>query len=208
MDDLKISHKDPDIVSDIIDKLYKQYGELQALTVTRGKVHDFIGMTLDYTEKGMVIIVMRQYVKKLIDEAPNDFDGTSPTPAAKHLFEIDASTQNMPLLTAEKKKTSHHITAQLLFLSKRARPDIQTAVASLTTRVTRPEVHDWKKLGRVIKYFRGTADLDLTLEAESLNIIKWWADGAFSVHNDAKGQSGAVMSLGKGVFITQVEDKY
>ena len=151
MDDLKISHKDPDV------ELNKQYGELQALTATRGKVHDFLGMTLDYTEKGKVIIGMRQYVKKLIDEAPSDFNGTSPTPAAKHLFEIDTRTQNIPLLTAEKKNIFHHITAQLLFLSKRARPDVQTAVAFLTTRVTRPDIHDWKKLGRVIKYLRETA---------------------------------------------------
>ena len=104
-------------------------------------------MTLDYSEKGKVIIGMRQYVKKLVEEAPRDFDFTSPTPAAKHLFEIDTNTQNMTLLGAEKKSIFHHTTAQLLFLLKRARPDIQTAVAFLTTRVTRPDVHDWKKIG-------------------------------------------------------------
>lgn len=72
-------------------------------------------------------------------------------------------------------------------------------MAFLTTRVKVPDVHDWKKLGRVIKYLRGISELCLTLESENVNVIKWWAIGAFSMQNDCKSHTEAVMSLGKGV---------
>ena len=198
MDDLNISQVDPEVVTGIIKKLNDTYGELQELTATRGKVHKFLRMTLNYNEEGKVKRSMHKYVKDIIENAPPDFNGTSPIPAANHLFDFETRTSNKQLLTAEKKRIFHRITAQLLFLAKRARPDIQTAVAFLTTRVKCPDVHDWKKLGRVIKYLRGTPKLCLTLESESLNVIKWWADGAFAVHSDCKSHTGVVMSLGKG----------
>ena len=92
----------------------------------------------------------------------------------------------------------HHNVAKLLFLCKRARPDIQTAVAFLCTRVKAPDTDDYKKLTRVMRYLRGTVNMPLTLEAESMQIVKWWVDASFAVHTDMKSHTGAVMTLGKG----------
>jgi hypothetical protein len=41
-------------------------------------------------------------------------------------------------------------------MATRARREIQTAVAFLTTRVKNPEEDDWDKLRRVLKYLNGT----------------------------------------------------
>jgi hypothetical protein len=41
VDDTKISHKDPEVVSDIILKIEERFGKM---SVTRGKEHDFLGM--------------------------------------------------------------------------------------------------------------------------------------------------------------------
>lgn len=38
----------------------------------------------------------------------------------------------------------HHLTAKLLYLAKRTRPDLQAAVSFLTMRVLVPDVDDWK----------------------------------------------------------------
>ena len=103
VDELKILHMDPDVVTGIIKKLNDTYGKLQELTATRGKIHEFLG-TLDYNEKGKVKISMHKYVKDIIKEAQADFDETSPTPAANHLFDIETRSSNMQLLTAEKKE--------------------------------------------------------------------------------------------------------
>jgi hypothetical protein len=99
----------------------------------------------------------------------------------------------------------HTNTAKLLFLSKWARPDIQPAVAYLTTQVISPDEDDYKKLSRVMKYLRGSIDRVLTLEADKAHVVKWWVDAAFAVHHDMKSHTGGTMSLGKGsIYSTSV----
>ena len=47
VDNLKISHVDPSVVDDIITSLKEEYGQVGEMTVKRGKIHDYLGMTLD-----------------------------------------------------------------------------------------------------------------------------------------------------------------
>jgi hypothetical protein len=101
-------------------------------------------------------------------------------------------------LDEETAQTFHRIVAKLLFLCKRSRPDIQTAVAFLCTRVKSPDVDDWKKLKRTMKYLRGTADLPLTLEAGDMSVLKWWIDASLATHADMKSHIGVMLTLGKG----------
>ena len=58
VDDLKISHKNPTVITNIIKKLERAYGKVNPLTVSRGKVHDYLGMTLDYRTKGKLKLTM------------------------------------------------------------------------------------------------------------------------------------------------------
>jgi hypothetical protein len=197
VDDLKISHIDPEVVTEVIDLLESQFGKEAPLTVARGKVHEYLGMTIDYTEKGKVKFSMAEYIKGMLNELPDDLgDGEAPTPASKYLFDVDKNAEKLDSTNAD---LFHHNTAKLLFLCKRARPDIQTAVAFLCTRVQFPDVDDYKKLARVMKYLKSTTDLPLTLESDGSNIIKWWADASYAVHPDLKSHTGGAMSLGKGV---------
>ena len=59
--DLKVSHKDPNKVTTFI---FKTYGP--NITVSRGETHDYLGMDLDFSTKGVVKIFMIKYVKKII----------------------------------------------------------------------------------------------------------------------------------------------
>jgi hypothetical protein len=202
VDDLKISHVDPKVVTTILNLLDERYGQeivggkRAPLTTTRGRVHEYLGMTLDYTVRGKVKIDMTEYLqKKVLDEMPEDMDGTATSPAAAHLFEI---VEGIELLDKDKSEFFHTTVAKLLFLCKRGRPDIQTAIAFLCTRVKAPTRHDYNKLSRVIKYLRNTKELVLTLSADNLNIIKWWVDASYAVHHDMKSHTGGVMSMGTG----------
>ena len=49
-----------------------------------------------------------------------------------------------------------------------------------------------------MQYLRATKGLVLTLEADSLRVVKWWADALYAVHPDMKSHTGGAMSLGKG----------
>ena len=198
VDDLKISHVDPAVVTDIIKLIEGEFGKEAPLTVTRGKVHDYLGMKINFEIPGKVQFIMEDYVRTVLEESPADMSGEAATPAANHLFEVNSHSPT--LLDKDKSDLFHHITAKLLFLCKRARPDIQTAVAFLCTRVKAPDVDDYKKLARVIKYLRGTINMPLTLEAENLQLVKWWVDASFAVHDDMKSHTGGAMSLGKGVI--------
>ena len=58
----------------------------------------------------------------------------------------------------------HHLVAKLLYLSKRMRQDIQTAVAFLCTRVRETDTDDYKKLTKLMQYIRNTKGITLTVE--------------------------------------------
>jgi hypothetical protein len=194
------------VVTDIIDKLSKEFGNEAPLTVRRGKVHEYLGMTLDYSKNGKVKIIMDEYINKILEHVPSDMDGISPTPAGNYLFNVNNT--NPVHLNKDEAELFHHVVAQLLFLCKRARPDIQTAVSFLCTRVQAPDCDDYKKLARVIKYLRGTTDMPLTLEADNTRIMRWWVDASYGVHADMKSHTGGVLSLGKGaVYGTSTRQK-
>jgi hypothetical protein len=93
-------------------------------------------------------------------------------------------------------KVFHKTVTKLLFLGKRGRPDAQLPIAFLCTRTMKSDTDDWKKLKRLLQYLHGTIDLTLTLIAENLNVIKWWVDASYAVHDNMRSHTGAVMSLG------------
>jgi len=44
VDDLKISHSDPAIVTDVIKMFQSEFGKEAPLTMMHGKVHEYLGM--------------------------------------------------------------------------------------------------------------------------------------------------------------------
>ena len=58
VDDLLSSHVDPKVNDRVAQWLEKMYGKYKAVEPTRGKIHDYLGMVVNFTEKGKVIIDM------------------------------------------------------------------------------------------------------------------------------------------------------
>ena len=154
--DLKISHTDPTAVDEVIRLLHDEFGQEGPLTVTWGWVHDYLGMTLDFSIPQKVQVHMYEFIDKMLDDLPTDMDGTARIPAAEHLFTINPKPVPLP------KETTimfHHNVTKLLFLCKRARPDLQTSVAFLSTHVKAPDEDDYKRLARIMQYLCSTARL-------------------------------------------------
>jgi hypothetical protein len=136
------------------------------------------------------------FIQELLKECPDDLmKGTSTTPAASHLFAVNPDCEK---LDSDTSTMYHLLTAKLLYLSKRTRPDLQLAVSFLSTRVLAPDADDWKKLGRCIRYLRDNPELPHTLEADGTGLIRWWVDATYGVHHDMCSHTGATMSMGKG----------
>jgi len=137
------------------------YGKEAPLTISRGKVHKYLGMNIDYRQRGKVAITMYEFINELLSKLPVDMDGEANTPASSHLFNFnDDGTE----LDERQSIMFHHFIAKLLFLCKWARPDLQTAVAFLSTRVKAPDNDDYKKLRRAVQYLVATKELPLTIE--------------------------------------------
>ena len=196
VDDLKLLHVETNVVDDMVQLLKQEFGSLMDLTVRRGKIHDYLGIQFDFSQEKKVIMTMHDYVDELLKESPDDLmTKNSATPAASHLFTVDPNCEK---LDTESATLYHHLTAKLLYLAKRTRPDLLTAVSFLSTRVLSPDQDDWKKLGRCLQYLRDNPHLPLTLEADGTGVVRWWVDASYGVHHDMRSHTGATMSMGKG----------
>jgi len=200
VDDLKISHRESWAVDQIISLLEMEFSKEAPLTKTRGKWHDHLGMVLDFSTPGSVEISMHEYVSEIINGAPCNMEGNVPSPAATHLFTV--KTKDPVPLDGSKAQLFHHIVAKLLFLCKRSRPDISTAITFLRTRVKGQDEDNYKELTHVIRYLRSTQHFALKLITSSNLEIKWWVDASFATHTDMQSHREGVMIVGKGAAYT------
>ena len=93
------------------------------MTVHRGKVHDYLGMDLDFSSVKVLKIGMIKYIKKILGEFPEEIKSAAATPAAEHLFTVCEDNTDK-ILPEEQALVFHRTTAQLVFLSARARLDM------------------------------------------------------------------------------------
>ncbi len=215
VDDCKISHSSKEVVSEIIEWLRNDYESVfedgsGKMKVSRGKIHKYLGMTLDFSISRQVRISMVDYVKEIIeawDNAPKPNDdgfklveskktrkGKS-CAAPEDLFKVD---EDATKLNTEQSTAFHNIVAKALYMVKRARPDGSVSIAFLTTRVRAPDVDDHRKLGHFIEYLRGTVDLPLILGADSSGVLKWYVDASFAFHPNMRGHTGGGLTMGRG----------
>ena len=214
VDNCKISHKSSNVLDQIIKWLRRVFERVfedgtGKLKVHQGKVHEYLGMTLDFSTKHQVKILMEEYVKALIaawDKAKPkvDEDGfelmkskrgqkNKTNAAPENLFKIDKDSEKLNTLQST---AFYHIVAKALYLVKRARPDALLAIKFLTTRVQAPDVDDWKKLEHLIEYFCATVDLPLILGADGTGILNWYVNASFAVHANMQGHTGGALTMG------------
>jgi hypothetical protein len=92
------------------------------------------------------------------------------------------------------------VVAKLLYLLKRARPDIISVVGFLCTKVKDPTVEDQVKLKRVLGYLSGTMDKIMVLKPQGVLRTVAYIDASFSSHPDGKSHSRVVL-LVEGVTV-------
>jgi hypothetical protein len=123
--------------------------EFKWVTMVIDHKQSYLGMLIK-VERGVVTVDMHYYLGKILSEHDNLPVATNP--GAKNTFMVDGGSS---LLDVERKKVFHTNVAKLLYLSKRARPDIIAVVGFLCTRVKEPTEEDMKKLKKVLGYQRG-----------------------------------------------------
>jgi hypothetical protein len=112
VDDLKVSHAKSSVVGQFIANMEGEFGKETPRNKSRGKVHDYLGMTLDFSKPGEVTVTVTDYIKDILHDTPTEMRRSATTPAANHLFQIN---QVNPIpLEKDKAKIYVHIAMQLL----------------------------------------------------------------------------------------------
>ncbi|CAJ1950952.1 unnamed protein product [Cylindrotheca closterium] len=142
VDDVMSSHMDPKVDDKFAEWLNMRYGSIKACTIIRGKIHRYLGMTLDFLVKGKLKIRMGDYDKNMLEAFPIKFnkDSKQETPAGNNLLEAGKGK----LLGAEYRQIFHTTVARGLYVSKKARLDIHPTITILALRVREPTESDWK----------------------------------------------------------------
>ena len=91
VDDGFVSHKNPVCVTEFLRKLTAIYGNTDPLSITRGKIHHYLGMIIEFVGNGKVMLTMYDYVKKIIDKLPSDIIGEKVTAAPEYLFKTNGT---------------------------------------------------------------------------------------------------------------------
>jgi hypothetical protein len=133
VDNCKLSHRKKKVMDTMIEYLREEYESIfedgtGAMTVSRGKIYKYLGMTLDYTVCGQVKITMLDYVDEILtafDTAEPKGGGTKTSSASDSIFKVDESCAK---LAQNKDVEFHNLVAKTLYATKRARPDTCTAI--------------------------------------------------------------------------------
>jgi hypothetical protein len=195
VDDNKVSHIDPEIVTEVLDKIEERFGKM---TITRGKKHVFLGMDITYLDNGTAQILMPEYLKEAIVDFGEKINKTATSPAKRDMYIVSGTSKRLGKARSE---IFHSVVAKLLYVSHRSRMDIQLPIAFLCTRVSCCTEEDWKKLRRILEYLNGTLDHVRIIGADDLARMKTWVDASYAVHMDMRSHTGGVVSFGIGALM-------
>jgi histone deacetylase 1/2 len=200
VDDLFVTHVNKAVLDMVHDLLVVEYSDLSD---NRGVRHSYLGQTFDFSSEGKVKISMKGYVEDIV--SLYGVKGVAVTPATNDLFVVK---EDLERLSGTEAEVFHSRVAKLLYLAKRVRPDILTAVSYLATRIQCSTSDDMAKLSRVLRYINGSQDLGIVLDASEGLQVMAYIDASYGVHGDYKSHTGAVISIGMGpIFVKSSKQK-
>ena len=92
---------------------------------------------------------------------------------------------------------------KLLYICKRARPDIEPAVSYLCKRVSELCKDDDNKLTRVLGYLEKTLKDKRVIGTTDIQNLVTWVDASYAPHKDMKSHTGGIISFGHGALHTR-----
>jgi hypothetical protein len=192
VDDLLVTCEHAATIVKLKDYLITKFPEV---SFHAGTTIDYVGMTLDLeSQPGAVVMTMKQMTDDIVNTSEVAVC-KGITPALSELFTVEESPRNTP---AEESWYRTYV-AKLLYLAKRARPDVLLPVAFLTTRAKNSTHADTVKLRRVISYVAGTADRGIVIEFGVNPCARAYIDAAYASHDvDMRSHTGGSLVFGKG----------
>ena len=63
---------DSDIVSSVFSDIVSEYVKMAKMTITQGKIHNYLRMTRHYSSWGKTRFSMVYYIENMLDKIPED----------------------------------------------------------------------------------------------------------------------------------------
>ena len=73
--ELKTSYADPAIIPRVLANIDAENEKISKITIMRGKVCKYLGMTIDYSSYGKLIFLMINYIENMLDNIIEDIKG-------------------------------------------------------------------------------------------------------------------------------------
>ncbi len=177
-----------------------------------GKTHKYLGMSLDFGHDNQCRITMIDYVDKIVDAYDKALgkldDGFSAVKKKKNPAQTSAAPDDLFIVDKDAEKLSkessiafHQLVAMTLYVSKRARPDVSTAIAFLTTRVRDSDINDWRKISQLMEYLRVDRLCPLILSADGSVVLILYVNASFAVHPNMRSHTSRGLTMGRGFTI-------
>ena len=152
-----------------------------------------------YLSPLLIAVGIVQYIKAMIKEFGEDLLKKVSSPAAKWLFVVDEKSPKLNREQAD--KFVKFVAKFLLWVMKRNRPDIKTAVSFLCTRNKEPDKDDWCKLVCVMSWLEQMVEDVRIIGADDLHRMLTFIDSAHAVHPNMRGHTGAgLTTFGTGII--------
>jgi len=194
VDDLMVTCVNENVIDELELHLKSTY---PLISVRRGKVVGYIGMTFDFRETGQVRVTMENCVNEILGDC--GVKVVKKTPATEHLFHV---REESPRVNENMSKWFHTYVAKMLYLAKRVRPECLTAVAFLSTRVQVCDEDDVAKLERLLGYLLGTRERGILLRVGERMSVSAYIDAAYGVHSSTgRSHTGCAVVLGDAALV-------
>ena len=136
-------------------------------------------------------------VNEAVEYFGETLKGNVVNPATSQLFAITSEAKE---LGDGKKERYHLITAKILWIMKRSRPYLDTAVYFLCPRVQCPTEEYWGGIRRFLNYLKATKNDKRIMGSDDLLKLETCVDASYVVHEDMRGHTGGCMSCGFGII--------
>jgi hypothetical protein len=156
----------------------------------------FLGMTIRRNRKEKTLYLgMKQHIIDMLEEFRMSDCNSSPNPIPSGHNLSHGPWQQANTILYQK------AIGKLLYLARATRPDISAIVGILGQYVKEPLTNHWDAVIHVLKYLKGTTDMELCLSGKSLDVIAYsdadWAGDTM----DRKSRSGTVIYLGNSAIV-------
>lgn len=191
VDDMLVASSSERLIQEVYDKV-SNCCQLKNL----GNVKQYLGIEVRRDTQGHFLISQKSYIDKIISEAGQEDAKISPMPLDVGYF------KNLGNNLLNSNEFYRKMIGMLLYLCTNTRPDISSSIAILSQKVSKPTKYDLNELLRVIRYLKGTRNMELRLSTVgTVGDLFAYSDANWAEdRSDRKSSSGFFVSVNGGAL--------